>query len=249
MSNPFEVPKIPQPDDAVTRARRMSHDRDTIDRTKYLDVKDRGIDRYEKELGFSAPELAGKVVLNLGSGERLTLEKELKDAGIEADIVSLSVDYADEKHREKILKEKSVIARVKNKVFQTETEQEYVVPGAMPVSALAQQLPFPNETFDTILCNHVMEHVRDIEAKLEILREIIRVLRVGGRAHVSPFHDYLDGKITDKIQEILPEGVTMSFSETGGMATVYDEYSWKHKMPLFRVMLTKEGQGGELSDK
>lgn len=42
-----------------------------------------------------------------------------------------------------------------------------------------QQIPYPDETFDMVLCNHTLEHVDNVDAAL---REIHRVLRRGGRA-------------------------------------------------------------------
>jgi SAM-dependent methyltransferase len=41
------------------------------------------------------------------------------------------------------------------------------------------QIPFPDNKFDVVLCNHVLEHVRDDR---EALREIHRVLKPGGFA-------------------------------------------------------------------
>jgi SAM-dependent methyltransferase len=51
--------------------------------------------------------------------------------------------------------------------------------------AFATQLPFGDETFDTVLCTMVLEHVDDVE---RAMAEVARVLRPGGRLLVSvPF--------------------------------------------------------------
>ncbi len=42
-----------------------------------------------------------------------------------------------------------------------------------------QQIPFPDETFDMVICNHILEHVDDARAALSEMR---RVLKHGGRA-------------------------------------------------------------------
>jgi SAM-dependent methyltransferase len=42
-----------------------------------------------------------------------------------------------------------------------------------------QQIPYPDETFDLVICNHMLEHVADAELAL---REMRRVLKLGGRA-------------------------------------------------------------------
>ncbi len=42
-----------------------------------------------------------------------------------------------------------------------------------------QRMPFPDEFFDMIICNHILEHVQDATAAI---REMCRVLKRGGRA-------------------------------------------------------------------
>lgn len=42
-----------------------------------------------------------------------------------------------------------------------------------------QNLPFPSDSFDIILCNHVLEHIPDDR---RAMRELLRVLRPGGTA-------------------------------------------------------------------
>jgi SAM-dependent methyltransferase len=53
-----------------------------------------------------------------------------------------------------------------------------------------EQMPFGDESFDSILCNAVLEHVVHID---EVMNELARVLRVDGHAVISipflqPFH-------------------------------------------------------------
>jgi SAM-dependent methyltransferase len=49
------------------------------------------------------------------------------------------------------------------------------------------ELPFDNEYFDLVLCNHVLEHVPDDRVAM---RELFRVLAYGGRAIMQHSVDY-----------------------------------------------------------
>jgi ubiquinone/menaquinone biosynthesis C-methylase UbiE len=64
------------------------------------------------------------------------------------------------------------------------------------------QIPFPDNTFDAILCNHVLEHVRD---DIQAMKEIHRVLKPGGFSiqqvpffNPVPATTFEDNTITDK---------------------------------------------------
>jgi SAM-dependent methyltransferase len=54
-------------------------------------------------------------------------------------------------------------------------------------------LDFPNETFDIVLCSHVLEHVTDDR---QAIRELHRVLRPGGIAYVQV--PYVSDKYTEE---------------------------------------------------
>ncbi|RUL62279.1 class I SAM-dependent methyltransferase [Dyella dinghuensis] len=47
------------------------------------------------------------------------------------------------------------------------------------------ELPFPNESFDVVLSNHVIEHVGDREAQLRHLLELKRVLKPGAVGYLA----------------------------------------------------------------
>jgi SAM-dependent methyltransferase len=63
-----------------------------------------------------------------------------------------------------------------------------------------QQIPFPDDHFDAIICNHVLEHIPD---DIKAMHELYRVLKPGGWAILQvPFsplleHSYEDPTITD----------------------------------------------------
>jgi|GEM_PF-5535077 len=52
--NPFEDPQLVNPQ------KRLKYQKDTIDQTRFADVRDRGIAQYQRELGFTIDQLAGK---------------------------------------------------------------------------------------------------------------------------------------------------------------------------------------------
>lgn len=62
----------------------------------------------------------------------------------------------------------------------------HALPGVDVVADLDSGLPFPAESFDAVLANQVLEHVRDLVA---LVHEVHRVLRPGGVlvAHVPYF--------------------------------------------------------------
>ncbi|MBI5083725.1 MAG: methyltransferase domain-containing protein [Acidobacteria bacterium] len=67
----------------------------------------------------------------------------------------------------------------------------FSVPG-VDVQADAHELPFPDEIFQRVECDAVLEHVTHPDS---VMREIERVLAPGGYAHVvtpfcHPFHEY-----------------------------------------------------------
>jgi len=56
------------------------------------------------------------------------------------------------------------------------------VPGAVFVAGDANDLPFPDATFDAVVCGYGLMHVPDAE---QAMREMLRVLRPGGRAAMT----------------------------------------------------------------
>ena len=63
-------------------------------------------------------------------------------------------------------------------------------------------MPFGSNTFDVVLCNHVLEHVRD---DIQAIKEITRVLKPGGFAilqvpffHPVPEKTFSDPSVTDR---------------------------------------------------
>ena len=66
-----------------------------------------------------------------------------------------------------------------------------------------QHIPFSDETFDLVICNHVLEHVADAGAALG---EIHRVLKPGGRAICqTPFARHLTNTLEDPLLQSMDD--------------------------------------------
>ncbi len=77
------------------------------------------------------------------------------------------------------------------------------------IHADAKELPYPDESFDTVIMNDAMEHVAEPEA---VLKEILRVLTKGGKLYVNfpPYNHPYGAHLSDAIY--IP-WVHMFFSE------------------------------------
>lgn len=155
----------------------------------------RDLSTYEKQLLFDREDLRGKVILDLGAGPDLKFAKGLKESGIEADVISLSPDFKEEKYLKKA---------------------QESLPGARLVAGTGQELPFADESFDRVFVFHVDEHVnRDVFFK--IIDEIARVLKKEGQGKYgpvlnipgewNPYRAILDNK--ELIEKFKKEGVTI----------------------------------------
>jgi ubiquinone/menaquinone biosynthesis C-methylase UbiE len=124
---------------------------------------------YKEFLGFDERHLAGKTVLDLGSGSQEKLTKDLKEAGVEANVVSLNPDYSLKKYR-----------RIINNQENWQKKS---------VAAVAQSLPFKDASFDVILGLESITMYEDALEKPESAKswamEVARVLKPGGEARLG----------------------------------------------------------------
>ena len=106
------------------------------------------------------PRIAGKNVLDLGAGMgglSVAMLLELGPQGLRLEALDYNPDYCN-------------IARLRAERYHLE----------LPiVVAAGEHLPYPDASFDLVVCMDVLEHVQDAEM---VLMEIYRVLKPGGIA-------------------------------------------------------------------
>lgn len=176
---------------------------------------DRGIAEYEQELGFSVQSLEGKRVLNLGSSARLNFEKEISALGIHTEVISVSPEYADETQRKTTLE------------AATEIRPELV-------AGIGQALPFASESFDTVLVEHVTDHIGTAQVWRALLTEIERVLRKNGEAYIFPVHEYYFPSVD------LRDFAGLTIIKEPGVGTLrIDGGGMKKRVPLERLKIIK----------
>ncbi|TSC60552.1 MAG: hypothetical protein LiPW15_430 [Parcubacteria group bacterium LiPW_15] len=148
-------------------------------------IEGRGLDEYEKTLGFRREELSGKTVMDLGSGPTERLSRELKELGIDANVISVNPDYKNEKYRKVI---------ITNPEWQRKS-----------VAAIGQELSFQDNSIDEVLGLYSVSWY--VDAGFEhILQEIYRVLKPGGIARIGPFiAERLPKDFEKKWKQALPE--------------------------------------------
>ncbi len=141
----------------------------------YDTVTDRNFNEYKEDLGFSPEQLKNKLVLDIGSGQREKFAREARRKGIR--VVSLNPELKEEDIR-RYHKSGLLLDRLRG--IKRES-----------VAGIAQQLPFKENTFNVVLSNYgvpfYLYHLPDRKSALEpAFREIIRVLKPGGRAYLYP---------------------------------------------------------------
>ena len=122
---------------------------------------------YETHLRFRKEELENKVVLDLGAGPEAKFAKQLKESGIEANVISLSPDFSEKKYRRNV---------------------QGSFPEGTHISATGQSLPLKNESCDRIFAFHIFEHLSG-EDLLKCISEMARVLKLKGKATLGPIPD------------------------------------------------------------
>ncbi len=157
--------------------------------------KDIGLEAYVLGLNISSFEdFEGKRVLDLGAGAHLQFKRGLEKAGIHADVVSLSPAFADQYWRDGISDRKN---------------------SDLVVAAMGEELPFPDDSFDRVVSLDVPEHLGSYERYILYLREIARVLALGGIAYIGPVMERGQHEATvvpeKQLEEILGSGIDVAY--------------------------------------
>ncbi len=94
-------------------------------------------------------------------------------------------------------------------------------------------MPFDNNTFDVVFCNHVMEHVTD---DIKAMKEILRVLTPGGWAIIqSPQDDKLEVTFEDPTIAT-PEDREKAYGQSDHLRTYGRDYAKRLATAGFEVL-------------
>ncbi len=102
-------------------------------------------------------------------------------------------------------------------------------------------LPFEDNSFDVVICNHVLEHVKN---DAQAIQEIFRVLRPGGRAILLiPIDKELQVTLEEPVGTILsPEERIRLFGQFDHVRQYGLDYYDKLKSHGFRIEIIPSGQ-------
>ncbi|RJQ34345.1 class I SAM-dependent methyltransferase [Candidatus Parcubacteria bacterium] len=127
----------------------------------------RSAGEYLHQLNIRTENLEGKRVLDLGSGSNLNLARQLPEEGIQAEVISFSPGF----YHGKTWNERA------ERADEART---------LTVAGMAEELPFADGSFDTVLAFYVTIYLQDSK-RIEIaISEMIRVLKPGGAAYIGP---------------------------------------------------------------
>lgn len=195
-----------------------------LDREHYYEgttVSDRSLKEYERDLGIDFKNMEGQLVLDLGSGKTQKFAKEASRYNV--DVVSLNPEFQYSDARK--LGRPSIIDKIKFRNWKS-----------MPVAAIAQELPFKDNSFDRVFGSwSILQHLdRKKSEFLSSFQESLRVLKEEGEMIFYPLSRIL--KKSTMFQEVLEDlqnnsDISCRISQVGTEAP-NDE-------PVYRLTITK----------
>ncbi|RJR14482.1 class I SAM-dependent methyltransferase [Candidatus Parcubacteria bacterium] len=120
---------------------------------------------YLYQLGIQEEHLEGRRVLDLGAGRDLNFAKNLPEEGIHAEVISLSPAF---------------------EYLHTHLAKDPHESTRLAVAGMGEELPFKENSFDTVVMFYVTLHIDTDERMVAILKEIVRVLKPEGVAYIGP---------------------------------------------------------------
>ncbi|HMS92338.1 MAG TPA: class I SAM-dependent methyltransferase [Candidatus Saccharibacteria bacterium] len=147
-------------------------------RALYTPEFDENLSEYLIQHDLDLSQLKGKV-LDIGSGINETFSKEAAGHGV--DVVSLNPNLIGEYNR--------ILIKTQSEYGTEPSATEWL---AQSVAGLAQELPFADNSFDTVISSAVFPvYIENENERLQILAEISRVLKPGGKAYLSPVPSFM----------------------------------------------------------
>ena len=187
----------------VNKAKKGTKNRDE----KASQVSDRSLEDYCNMFGFEPEDLAGKKILDVGSGRREKFSKQAAEYG--AEVFSISPTLAEKQSRREA---QSIYLIFRNPKWQRRS-----------VAAQAQEIPFKDKSFDMVTALYSVPYYLernaeddDLESRDEYhqaLKEMTRVLADGGRLFMAPAYMF---ELSDEVITWLEEnGLSITKSEHG----------------------------------
>lgn len=205
----------------------------------------RGLDEYERKMMLNRDDLRGKTILDLGAGPEAKFAEELKKAGIDASVFSLSPFYSRSESAEIVNKNRDSTHIVAGKVSTTPQEKS--------------GLPFKDNSFDVVLVFHVDEHV-DREISVDIVKEVGRTLKPGGYAKYGPLYniphewnmyEFIGKRREDVLEYLNRYNVSISIEDVPEdlirKQKVKDGYGNAFYVPAYYLVLRKKREEGTVT--
>lgn len=149
---------------------------------------DENLSEYLIQHDLDISDLRGKV-LDIGSGINETFSKEAAGHGV--DVVSLNPNLIGEYNR--------ILAKSSSNYDTEKSATEWL---AQSVAGIAQELPFADNSFETVISSAVFPvYIEDEKERLQILKEIERVLKPGGKAYLAPLPESMREEFENVLKE------------------------------------------------
>lgn len=135
------------------------------DRALESSTSDASMDMILKTANIEIEDIQGRV-LELGSGTNEQFTNQLREEGKDVTVINPKLAYEHASKR----------------------RLDYANPETSAVAAIAQELPFKSESFDTIIVSAVLHLIQKKDYD-KALSEIYRVLSPKGRAYILPLYN------------------------------------------------------------